>query len=233
MCKYWKCRKETDVHQEIHSFLPDPGQRPDFYTWLTLGLVAGTFLQLQQQQKPFIRPPKGLWERLFRCTKKKNLLFALAIKFGFYLGSASSGFKHLMKMFTYKEHTHGLFFPNEVGTEAETEVSFIAPAPRSYSCPRQLLTLKMLYFVFCLKYVPKSSSFVWPPDVALCQQKSCLYLRHFPPACVWSVFWRHFLGLGFCILQDNSYCIFHSGGVKPSCHAERSQLEQACKHRSR
>lgn len=60
------------------------------------------------------------------------------------------------------------FFPNEVRTEAETEVSFIAPAPRSYFCPRQILILRMLYFVFCLRYVPKSSpSLAWPPDAAL------------------------------------------------------------------
>lgn len=71
---------------------PDPEQTPDFYTWLTLGLIAGTLLQLQQQQKPFTRLSKELWERLLRCTKKKNnLLFALATKTGFYLGSAPSG----------------------------------------------------------------------------------------------------------------------------------------------
>lgn len=57
--------------------------KTDFYTWLTLGLVAGTLLQLQQQQKPSARLPKGLWERLFRCTKKNNFLFAWPIKLAF------------------------------------------------------------------------------------------------------------------------------------------------------
>lgn len=93
------------------------------------------------------------------------------------------------------------FFPNEVGIEAETEVSFIAPAPGPYSYPRQLFILNMLCFVFCLRYVTKSSpSLAWRPDAALWLQKSCLYLRRFSPAGVWSVFRRQFLGLGFWIL---------------------------------
>lgn len=127
--------------------------KTDFYTWLTLGLVAGTLLQLQQQQKPWARLPKGLWERLFRCTKKNNLLFAWPIKLAFIWALLHQATKMMDSSIWWKclltKNIHMVcFFPNEVGTEVETEVSFIAPALRSYSWPRQLLILKMLYFVF-------------------------------------------------------------------------------------
>lgn len=217
---------------------PDPGQTPDFYTWLTLGLVAGTLLQLQQQQKLFTRLPKGLWGRLLRCTKNNNFFFLWPLKLAFiwallYETTKMMDLSIWLKCLLTKNMHLVCFLPKEVGTEAETEVSFIAPAPRSYSCARQLLILKMLYFVLCLRYAPKSSpSLGWPPGAALCLQKSCLYLRYFSPLCVWSVFWRQFLGLGFWILQGKFSCIFHSGGMKPCCHAERFQLQQAWKHRS-
>lgn len=113
-------------------------------------------------------------------------------------------------MFTYKEHTHGLFFPKWSSNRGQFYCTCSQVLLLSQTDPHPKDAL--LCF---LSEIHSQVFFTCMTSWCCSLSARILYLRHSPPACVWSVFWRQFLGLGFCILQDDFDCIFHLGGMKP------------------